>query len=390
MDTTPPTADPVRFDRLRETLAAAGPRAAADQLCDDLRAAGDYHALFYALLMKKRVELGVSPFPTGPSGDLPPEAHEPYENAIREAAREVGNIYLGKNDFARAWGFFRLIGEPGAVKDALEKYEPGPDDDTYAVVDIAWHQQIHPKKGFDIYLSRHGICSTITMVGSTDLGQQAELRNHCYGNLVRTLYEQLAERLRADLQARGLPTGNSVREMLRDELFGDDVYHIDVSHLSSVVQMALQLPPTEKETLELATELSDYGKRLARQFQGDADAPFENTYEDYSIYLRVLTGRDGEEGLAHFAGKIERELEDGNTFPAEVYVNLLVKLDRKADALAAARKYLATVPDDRGLSCPTETELARQVGDFAGVAAAAEAKNDPVTFLAGLISIDRR
>lgn len=386
MDTTPPAADPARFDRLRDALFALGPKGAVERLCDDLRAAGDYHSLFYALLMKKRVDLGVSPFPTGPSSDLPPESHEPYENAIRDAASEVGNIYLEKRDFARAWGFFRLIGEPGAVKDALDKYEPGPDDDTYAVVDIAWHQQVHPRKGFDIYLSRHGICSTITMVGSTDLGQQPDLRNHCYGNLVRTLHDQLAERLRADLEARGLPTGTTVREMLRDELFGEDVYHIDVSHLSSVVQMALQLPTTEKEILELATDLSDYGRRLSRQFRGDADAPFENTYDDYSIYLRILTGRDVDKGLAHFAGKIEREQEEGNTFPAEVYVNLLVKLDRKAEALAAARKYLAAVPDDRGLSCPTETDLARQVGDFAGLAEAAKSKGDPVTFLAGLIS----
>lgn len=375
-----------QFQRLRETLTTAGPRAAVDKLCDDLRAAGDYHSLFYALLMKKRVELGVSPFPTGPSNDLPAEAHEPYEAAIRDAAREVGNIYLGQRDFAKAWGFFRLIGEPGPVKAALDAYEPGPDDDTYPVVDIAWHQQVHPQKGFDIYLTRHGICSTITMVGGSDLSAHPDLRTYCYAGLVRTLYQQLSERLTADLESRGLPAGGTVAEMLRPELFGEDVYHVDVSHLSSVVQMALQLPLTEKATLRQAFELSEYGAKLARQFQGDADPPFENTYDDYSVYLAILLGEDVDAGLSLFEVKIERELEEGNSFPAEVYINLLLKLDRKADALAAGRKYLSRLPDDRGLSCPPLLDLARQADDFAVLAETAEQKGDLVTYLAGLIA----
>ena len=383
---SPPPVDESQFESIRELLATAGPKAAAEKLCETVKAAGDFHSYFYALLMKKRVELGVSPFPSGPSSDLPAETHEPYENAIREAAREVGSIYLAKNDFARAWGFFRLIGEPAPVREALDKYVPGPDDDTYPVVDIAWHQQLHPTKGFDIYLSRHGICSTITMVGSTDLSTHADLRSHCYGGLVNTLYDQLSERLRNDLESRNLPVGNSVREMLRDELFADDAYHIDVSHLSSVVQMAIQLPPAETAVLAKALELSLYGEKLAPQFQGNADSPFENSYADYSVFLRVLAGQDVEAGLKHFESKVAREMEEGNTFPAEVLVNLLLKLDRKADALRMATQYLAAVPDDRGLSCPSVVELARQVGEFGAVADAARAKGDAVTYLAGLIS----
>lgn len=386
MDSTPAPIDRRHLEKLRDVLAAEGPKAAVDRLCDDLRAAGDYHSLFYALLMKRRVELGVSPFPTGPANDLPQEAHEPYENAIREAAREVGNVYLQQKDFAKAWGYFRLIGEPGPVKAALETFEPGPDDDTYPIVDIAWHQQVHPRKGFDIYLSRHGICSTITMVGGSDLSGHPDLRSYCYAGLVRTLYDQLAERLKTDLEGRGLPPAATVREMLKDELFGEDVYHIDVSHLSSVVQMALQLPTSERDTLEKARELAEYGRRLARQFQGDADAPFENTYDDYAVYLDVLLGRDVEVGLAHFEAKIDRELEEGNSFPAEVFINLLLKLDRKAGALAAARRYLTRLPDDRGLSCPSISDLAREAGDYASLADFAATRTDAVMYLASLIA----
>jgi hypothetical protein len=75
---------------------------------------------------------------------------------------------------------------------------------------------------------------------------------------------------------------------------------------------------------------------------------------------------------------------EGNTFPAEVYVNLLLKLGRKDEALGVAKKYLAG--ENRQLSCPGVYELCQQAGDFGGLADAARARGDGVTYLAGLIA----
>ena len=50
-----------------------------------------------------------------------------------------------------------------------------------------------------------------------------------------------------------------------------------------------------------------------------------------------------------------------------------------------AKKYLAT-EDERRLNCPGVTELARRVGDYQTLAAVAETRSDPVTYLAGLIA----
>src|SRR5438270_5182495 len=119
------------YDQIAAILETAGSMAAVDALIATLRTDADYHALFYALLMKARVALGVSPFPMGPSADLPPQTHEAYEEAIRGAAREVGALHLAKNDLPRAWGCYRLIGEPQPVKEALERIQPAPDDDIY-------------------------------------------------------------------------------------------------------------------------------------------------------------------------------------------------------------------------------------------------------------------
>ena len=113
--------DPASLDDLERTLAAEGPEAACRRLCDRLREEKDYHALFYALLMQKRQELGVSPVPTGPSKDLPAELHAPYEDAIRQAGRLVGRLYLQDGQLPQAWWYFRMLGEPGPVKEALER-----------------------------------------------------------------------------------------------------------------------------------------------------------------------------------------------------------------------------------------------------------------------------
>lgn len=371
------------FATLRGTLDASGPLAAADALCDHLRQAEDYQALFYALLLKKRVQLGVSPFPTGPSADLPESTHAEYEQAIREAGREVGNIYLRKNDLFKAWGFFRMLGEPEPVKAALEAYTPGEDDDVYGVVEIAWQQGVHPTKGFDLVLAKHGICSAITMVGSADLSRNPDVRDHCVKGLVRALHAQLTERL-ANC-GLPVPAGATLGQVVRDrpELFENDGYHIDTSHLSSVVQFAMHLPPCPEH--ELARELCEYGERLSPNLQGDTHPPFENGYADYKVYLDIVGDRNREAGIEHFKQKLPAAKEMGNTLPAEVLVNLLLRIDRLPEAVAVARDYLS---DNEGqeLSCPPLTELARRAADYETLAKAAERGGDAVTYLAGLIA----
>ncbi|MDB5313003.1 MAG: hypothetical protein JWO38_7205 [Gemmataceae bacterium] len=383
----PPTLDPAAFDRLRAALASAGPAAAIDQLIAELRTAEDFGNLFYALLMKKRVELGVSPFPTGPSTDLPPDTHEPYEQAIREAGRHVGRIHLDRGELPKAWTFFRMLGEPEPVRTALAAYEPRPEDDIYPVIEIAWQNGVLPRKGFDLILDRHGVCSAITTVGSSDLNANPDLRDYCVGRLVRALHAQLVERLRSDLDGRGTPApeGATITQMVEahPELFGEDSYHIDTSHLSSVAQMSMYLPAGEEN--ELARELCEYGRRLAPNLRGGGDAPFDDTYDDFLAFLNVIAGIKPDEGLERFRAKAAREAEEGATYAAQVYVNLLLRADRTREALAAARTFLLH-EDERNLICPGVSELARRLNDYAALADVARDRKDAVGFLAGLIA----
>lgn len=371
------------YSRLSEKLKTCGAAAAVESLVVDLREKADYPALFYALLMKARVEMGVSPFPMGPSGDLPETVHEAYEEAIRSAAREVGHLYLTKQDLLRAWGYFRLINEPQPVKDALETFIPDPDEEIYPILDLAWHQRVHPARGFDLLLDRLGICSAITTLGSTDLSNDATLKARCIRKLIDALHAQLIDRLSAEMQFRKLEVPAIFNEILRDIIFEDDTCHIDASHLASVAQMSLELPPRDP-ALPKARDLCAYGVRLAPGFRGGGDSPFEDTYNDYAIFLDILAGDVA--GLPHFESKIVRNLEEGNTFPAEVYINLLVRLDMLSDALAAAKRYLKDISSETSLSCPGVIELARRLGDFPSISEMARVNGDTVTFLAGLIA----
>jgi hypothetical protein len=387
--------DPAVFDEIERTLAAEGADAAIDRLCARLREQKDYNSLFYALLMKKRHELGVSPVPTGAAQDLPEAAHAAYEDAIRAAGRLVGGLHLQEGNIPQAWAYFRMLNEPEAVRQAIEGHQPAEGEDVQALVQIAFYEGVHPRKGFEWVLSRFGLCSAITTLGHQELPHPPEVRRACLQALVRALYAELRERLTVEIERRegqhppeaDAPegAGGVVRRLIVDRpwLFDDDCYHIDTSHLSSVVQMSIHLEPGPE--MELARELCDYGSRLSGRFLGSNEPPFEDFYRAYGHYLAVLAGDRVEEGLDYFRAQADKaDPQEVGTYPAEVLVNLLLRLGRGPEALAVARKHLAGA-DGRQLTCPSLSELCQKVRDYRTLAEVAREHGDPVHFLAGLL-----
>jgi hypothetical protein len=380
---------PALFDDIAAALAAHGPAAAASRLCDSLRDSGDYHLLFYARLLQKRQELGLSPIPTGPSKDIPDANHAEYEEAIRKAAREAGSLHLKAGQLAQAWGFYRMIDEPGPVREAIEMHNPSEDEDVQALIQLAFYEGLSPKKGFELLLSRYGTCSAITTLGGGEREHGDDVKQYCIKALVRRLHADLRSSLIAAISEHFPISGEppeSIVELMkgRDYLFGEDAYHIDTSHLSSVVQFAMNLPPCKE--LDMARELAAYGAKLSGRFLGQDDFPFEGGFKDYGTYLGILAGDQVEEGVRYFRDKLDNaDPDEIGTYPAEVMVNLLLKLGRGQEALAVARKHLANV-EGRPLSCPNLNELCQKVGDYLALAETAKEQGDPVHYLAGLLA----
>jgi hypothetical protein len=382
--------DQHQFDELKTQLQTAGTESAIDRLCGVLREKKDYNNLFYAMLMKTRCQLGVNPIPTLPAAQLPAEAHAGYEEGIRQAARTVGDLYLADHNIVGAWPYFNMLGETAPVAGALDQYAPGEADEIDAVVNIAYHQGANPRKGFDLILERYGLCSAITTLGGQQMPFGPEVRDYCVKRLVRALYDELRGRLIADItrqESKAPDEQTPVAELIQGRfwLFGDDYYHIDISHLGAVVQMSIHLPP-DSEEFRLARELCAYGERLSPRFQSAAEPPFENQYKDYAVYLSILAGENVDEGLAHFRQKVEgADPQETGTYPAEVFVNLLLRIGRAEEALEVAGKYLVRA-DERQLTCPGIVELCERTGKYEKLATLAREHDNLVHYLAGLIA----
>src|SRR4029078_5028810 len=99
------------------------------------------------------------------------------------------------------------------------------------------------------------------------------------------------------------PRGTTIQELIdgRDWLFADDYYHVDLSHLNSVIQMSSQLDTIAD--LTLARDLCKYGQKLSTRFGFPTDPPFEKLYVDYDVFLGILIGDDVEKNLDHFRKK---------------------------------------------------------------------------------------
>lgn len=381
------------FDELQHSLDKQGTEAAIERLCASLRESKDYHNLFYALLMKKRCQLGVNPVPTSPALKLPRETHAEYEEAIRQAGRTVGDLFLHEGNIGQAYPYFNMIHEKEPVIAALDRFVPREGDDCDAVVNIAYHQGVHPRKGFDIILERYGLCSAITTLGGGQFPHGPEVRDYCIQRVVRALYEELRARLRSEIQNHeGIapPPATPVAELIKGRfwLFGEDYYHVDTSHLSAAVQLSIHLSPCEE--LNLARELCEYGQRLSKKFQFPGEPPFEEPYKDYGVYLSILAGVEVEAGLQYFRDKVEKlKPEEYGTYPAEVLINLLLRVGREQEALEVASRYLVNV-DERQITCPGIVELCDRTGRFDMLAHMAREHNNPVHFLAGLIATSKK
>ena len=183
-----------------------------------------------------RHELGVSPLP-GTNSELPENVHEPYEEGIRQAGREVGRLLLEEGDIVQASAYYRMLGEVEPVRQALEAYQPFDGEDLQPLVELAFHHGADPRRGFEWVLQRHGICTAITLLGSAlQAGPQFphgdEARDHCIkrGEVAARTTAGAACATRLVQREGSVDASQPLPQLLagRDWLFEEENYHIDV------------------------------------------------------------------------------------------------------------------------------------------------------------------
>ena len=125
-----------------------------DFLIEHFRENRNFHLFFEAQLMKKRLELGVPLIQQESIFRISAGNAGGVRKGMIEAARETGTLALAAGEIARAWPYFRAIGEPGPVAEAIEQTEPG--ESAAPLIDIAFREGVHPAKGLQFILKRTG------------------------------------------------------------------------------------------------------------------------------------------------------------------------------------------------------------------------------------------
>lgn len=373
---------------LRAAYASSGASGLLDALIAELRDRQDYHKLFDALCLRKKQQLGLPMGKPTSLEDVPAALREEFEHSYMAAAREVGQSLLAAGKIGQAWIYFHAIREPDAVREALDK-APIPRETTEQseeLLDLALFKGLHPVKGVQIMLQTHGTCSTITSLDQTLARLNSDDRGACAAMLVKTLHEELTGNIQREVQQRMpfAPPTHSLPELIagRDWLFEENNYHIDVSHLNSTVRFARSLAVGAPE-LKLARELAEYGSRLSPQFQYAGDPPFQDYYPAHIQFFNFLLDNNRDAALAYFQKILEAEPDvPDKALIAFVIVDLLVRVDRFADALPLAEEFLLSSDDEFAAAF---AELCEKAGRYDVLQQSAEARGDLVTFTTALL-----
>ena len=114
------------------------------------------------------------------------------------------------------------------------------------MIEIAFREGVNPRKGFELLLEHHGICSAITWYGSSPdyVGRTDCLAADGPHALQPTRRASLRETVAA---TENVTPPNSVKELIagRDWLFEGMSSYVDSTHLVSILRLAPELEDPE-------------------------------------------------------------------------------------------------------------------------------------------------
>lgn len=354
------------FDQLQEALERGGVSAALDRLAEYLRENKKFHELFEALKMKARYALGL-PLTYSDAGDeLDESTRTKLEDGLIEACRDVGTALLREGAIREGWMYLRPVGDRAAAAIELAEIEAN-EDNLDALIEVALHEGVDPKRGYGLVLEHHGTCNAITTYESVVVRQSTAAQQAAAGLLVEHVHRELLATVRADIaqQQGSEPAEATLKELVadRDWLFGEHSYHLDTTHLASTVRFSRLLD--DEAQLRLALDLTAYGRRLSSQFQYQGDQPFADIYPSHALYLGALLGEDVDAAIEYFRERAEAlDPREHGGLPVEAYVQLLDRLGRYELAIDALLNFVQKQPDATSQAVPLMLELSQKAGNY--------------------------
>lgn len=372
------------FDELEKAVSRQSIEAAIGRAAEHLRASEHYHELFDLRLLEARLRLGLPAVLTKGLDDLKEPLRSRMEEEYLKACREVGYLFLGDGRVREAWMYLRPLGEQAEVTAALESLTPN-EENTEQIIEVALHEGVCPRLGFELVLKNYGVCNAISMFDAQMHNRPRSDRQQVAALLVRYLHDALFQSVADEIARKQgkAPQETTIEALVadRDWLFDNNNYHIDTSHLAAVVRFALVLD--DPADLRLAADLTEYGRRLSPLYQYASQEPFADFYPAHGLFFRALLGERIEEAIAHFAERADAlSGESQGPVAAEIYVGLLARLGRNQEALEAAARLLSNARVS-GFA-PSVLELSQRVGDFSRLLQLSRERGDLVSFAMGL------
>ena len=205
----------------------------------------------------------------------------------------MGNGLLAEGRIREAWMYLRPIGDKAAVAEKLRRLKID-DEQVDELIEVTVHEGVDPPTGFACLLDRYGTCNAITTFDAQAPAMEPAARRQIAGMLGRHIYRELVENVRAHIEREAadrqdtMPSSTNLSQLCakRDWLTADGSYHIDTSHLSSVVRCARLIE--DREELHLARELAEYGGKLDPSLQYPDEEPFcRHVQVSHTLFQRV-------------------------------------------------------------------------------------------------------
>ncbi|MFO0816635.1 MAG: hypothetical protein U1A77_01760 [Pirellulales bacterium] len=378
------------FSGIESAWSTGGVAGALEALSQRLREQRKYHELFESLKMQVRHRTGLPLLYGDSSDELDEPTRQKLEEGLIDACREVGTLLLERGRVREGWMYLRPVGDKKAAAALLAKIEPD-DDNMDELVEVCLREGVDVGRGFGLVLKHYGTCNAITTFEGEVPRQSRADQQVATGLIVRHLHAELLGNLRTDIarQEGAQPAEKTLAGLVADRpwLFQELTYHVDTTHLSSVVRFARL--SDDPEVLRLALDLTEYGRRLHAQFQYPGDEPFVENYPAHGLFFAALLGQQVDEALTYFRQRAEQsDVQMLGTIAIEIYIDLLNRVGRPAAALEASLKMMPQGQQGLGIA-PSLLDLAQKAGNYDQVRSHFRERGDLLGFTAALVKAAR-
>ncbi|EKK01933.1 hypothetical protein RBSH_02779 [Rhodopirellula baltica SH28] len=343
--------------------------------------------LFEALKMKSRLAHGL-PMIADPDEPLAPatsdadkQRERELEEDLLDACRQAGAMLIQDGRIAEGWMYLRPTGDIELAKRLLEDIEIN-DDNYDEMTQVLLHENVDLRRGYNAVLKHQGTCNSITLYDQAIAARSRKDRQIAAECLLTSFYNELLSLVRDDFRNRGPDNGVSAEAIEEDAaklnlgeliakykwILGGGGYHLDTTHLSSTVRFATVID--DREMIDQALQLCQYGRRLPSDFQYPGEEPFVDFYPAHSAFFSALLGQSVDTALRMFEQKARTvDVNVAGAGAIETYIDLLDRVGRPAEALRAA---IELFPDDVPVQrvLPELLAMARrakQAGDTSGL-----------------------